>query len=180
MTNEEAIKHGKEQLEIFGGEHREFIKLAIKAIEQQPKLLQALEMEKGAYNALVKDLQCSDCISRDYIIDKIGDVDGLEEYDNSNLFAKHYMNLVKNAPSVQPKTRWIPVSERLPEDYGEYICTMSDDNVQECGFVPSYVKELISGWSTCEANGFKKLDYRDIKAWMPLPQPYKAESEEEE
>lgn len=34
MTNEEAIKHGKEQLEIFGGEHREFIELAIKALEQ--------------------------------------------------------------------------------------------------------------------------------------------------
>jgi len=73
--------------------------------------------------------------------------------------------------------RWIPVSERLPEDYGEYICTMSDDNVQECGFVPSGEKGLISGWSTCEADGFKKLDYRDIKAWMPLPEPYKHEKE---
>lgn len=77
------------------------------------------------------------------------------------------------------QTRWIPVSSgMLPEDYGEYICTMSDDNVQECGFVPSGIKELISGWSTCEADGFKKLDYRDIKAWMPLPEPYKKESEE--
>lgn len=33
MTQQEAIKHGKEQLEIFGGEHGEFIKLAIKALE---------------------------------------------------------------------------------------------------------------------------------------------------
>lgn len=38
MTNDEAIKHGKEQLEIFGGEHREFIEIAIKALEQLPKL----------------------------------------------------------------------------------------------------------------------------------------------
>lgn len=37
MTREEAIEHGKEQLEIFGGEHREFIELAIKALEQEPK-----------------------------------------------------------------------------------------------------------------------------------------------
>lgn len=36
MTREEAIKHGKEQLEIFGGEHREFIEMAIKALEQEP------------------------------------------------------------------------------------------------------------------------------------------------
>ena len=35
MTNEEAINHGKEQLEIFGGEHGEFIKMAIKALESQ-------------------------------------------------------------------------------------------------------------------------------------------------
>lgn len=33
MTREEAITYGKEQLEIFGGLHREFIEMAIKAIE---------------------------------------------------------------------------------------------------------------------------------------------------
>ena len=37
MTREEAIKHGKEQLEVFGGEHREFIDMAIKALEQEPR-----------------------------------------------------------------------------------------------------------------------------------------------
>ena len=35
MTREEAIKHGREQLVIFGGEHREFIEMAIKALEQE-------------------------------------------------------------------------------------------------------------------------------------------------
>ena len=38
MTNKEAINHGKEQLEIFGGEHKEFIELAIKALEQKQKV----------------------------------------------------------------------------------------------------------------------------------------------
>ena len=33
MTREEAIKHGQEQLEVFGGEHRKFIELSIKALE---------------------------------------------------------------------------------------------------------------------------------------------------
>ena len=36
MTKEEAIAHGKEQLEVFGGEHAEFIKLAIKELEKEP------------------------------------------------------------------------------------------------------------------------------------------------
>ena len=38
MTREEAIKHGKEQLEIFGGTHREFIEMSIEALEQEPIL----------------------------------------------------------------------------------------------------------------------------------------------
>lgn len=35
MTREQAIEYGKSQLEVFGGEHREFIELAIKALEQE-------------------------------------------------------------------------------------------------------------------------------------------------
>ncbi len=36
MTIEEAIEYGKEQLEIFGEcEHREFIELALKVLEEQ-------------------------------------------------------------------------------------------------------------------------------------------------
>lgn len=41
MTKEErekAIAYGKEQLEVFGGEHAEFIKLAIEDLEQEPVL----------------------------------------------------------------------------------------------------------------------------------------------
>lgn len=137
--------------------------MAIKALEQQP-ILDKIRAEIDEARFVDKDTKiCRNALAS-----------GLEVA--MQIIDKY---LVKNAPSVQPKTRWIPVSERLPEDYGEYICTMSNDNVQECGFVPSGEKGLIPGWSTCEADGFKKLDYRDIKAWMPLPQPYK-ESEEEE
>ena len=38
MTIEEGIEYGKEQLEIFGGKHAEFIKMAIHALEMQKKL----------------------------------------------------------------------------------------------------------------------------------------------
>ena len=53
MTREEAIAHGKEQLEVFGGEHAEFIKLAIKALEQEPIL----------------DKECEDAVSRQAVLD---------------------------------------------------------------------------------------------------------------
>ena len=38
MTIEEGITYGTEQLEIFGGKHAEFIKMAIHALEMQKKL----------------------------------------------------------------------------------------------------------------------------------------------
>lgn len=34
MTRDEAIAYGKEQLEIFGGQHQEFIRMAIEALEE--------------------------------------------------------------------------------------------------------------------------------------------------
>lgn len=34
MTKDEAIKYGKEQLNVFGGKHAEFIKSVIKLLEQ--------------------------------------------------------------------------------------------------------------------------------------------------
>ena len=53
MTNEEAINHGKEQLEIFGGEHKEFIEVAIKAIEKvetyEKMMDELLEPKYGDY-----------------------------------------------------------------------------------------------------------------------------------
>lgn len=71
------------------------------------------------------------------------------------------------------ESQWIPVSEGLPKEYGEYICTMENGQVQECGFVPENQRGLVDGWSTCEADGHKFLGYADVLAWMPLPDPWK-------
>ena len=45
MTIEEGIAYGKEQLEIFSGEHAEFIKMAIHALEMQKKLAEFSGMD---------------------------------------------------------------------------------------------------------------------------------------
>jgi hypothetical protein len=80
--------------------------------------------------------------------------------------------IVVSQPTIN---NWIPCSERLPEEYGEYICTMENGQVQECGFVPEKQKGLITGWSTCEADGHKFLRNKDVLAWMQLPEPYSEE-----
>ena len=38
MSIDKAIKHGKEQLEIFGGEHKEFIETAIETMRKYQQL----------------------------------------------------------------------------------------------------------------------------------------------
>ena len=45
MAIEEGIEYGKDQLEIFGGKHTEFIKMAIHALEMQKKLAEFSGMD---------------------------------------------------------------------------------------------------------------------------------------
>ena len=48
MTENEAIEHGKEQLNIFGGEHREFIEMSIKTIDILDKIKE--EIKNNAFD----------------------------------------------------------------------------------------------------------------------------------
>lgn len=48
MTYEEAIEHGKWNLDIFGGEHRKFIERSIEALEKQmPKMVVRRVVNRG-------------------------------------------------------------------------------------------------------------------------------------
>ena len=70
------------------------------------------------------------------------------------------------------QTTWIPVSERLPELDVDVLVTDIHGN--------RFVHTLYAGkdgtfyWED-DAGFF--VDFNDVIAWMPLPEPYKAESE---
>ena len=64
------------------------------------------------------------------------------------------------------QTRWIPVSERLPKEMGTYMTTI---DYGEHG--------LVTGQRYYHGEGLRWND-ECVIAWMPLPTPYKAESEE--
>lgn len=62
--------------------------------------------------------------------------------------------------------QWIPCSERLPEEMGTYMTTI---DYGEHG--------LATGQRYYYGRGLKWND-ECVIAWLPLPEPYKAESEE--
>jgi len=69
--------------------------------------------------------------------------------------------------------KWIPVSERLPEDGEEVLCFLDSEEMA--------VLFRRNDWGQDEwvDGGFATGSY-DVVAWMPLPKPYKAESEVQE
>jgi hypothetical protein len=76
-------------------------------------------------------------------------------------------------------SRWIPVSERLPDTDDKVLCWYEYYHWSRGKVLPEYglgryFKET-KAWFGEVAHG---VDVRVI-AWMPLPKPYKAESEKE-
>ena len=82
---------------------------------------------------------------------------------------------------------WIPVEERMPEEYGEYLVTI----VPSAGYL--WAKRIIANFSDLMGIVKKpifytgevgKIDFEDITdmviAWRPLPEPYSPERSEVE
>lgn len=119
-----------------------------------------------AFNMAIKALEqepCEDAVSRKEAI-------RLAEQGQIQGFEWQILKLV-TLPSVAPTQRWIPVSERLPEESITVIGTTKLDDI--------YKTELYDdcGEKKWYANGNFDVP---IVAWMPLPNPYKAEMESEE
>lgn len=106
------------------------------------------------------------------------------EADGSNEFFNFDSPIIQKEREKKEENRWIPTKEKLPEEYGQYICTLKGEydtgEPRECGFVPYGIKELIGGWSTCNADGFVRIDKQDVIAWMPIPTPYSPDGEKGE
>ena len=67
-----------------------------------------------------------------------------------------YKNDIDDAPTIEAEPKWIPCSERLPEETGEYLTTTMYGDVF-CDY-----------WQSCNFNRTEM-----VIAWMPLPEPYK-------
>ena len=83
------------------------------------------------------------------------------------------------AADMEPKKRWIPVMEGLPENYVEVLVT-DGENVGIAALQGFMDDEVV--W--CNAYGMDYIDdpddedYLPITHWMPLPEPPKGEANE--
>lgn len=101
--------------------------------------------------------------------DSINYEGGIEYFEKS-------LEVLDMAIKALDQPRWIPVTEKLPEDDGYYMVTMK---------APFYYKANTYGYITRVAYYIScVMQWHDAKgevvAWMPLPEPYKVESEEKE
>lgn len=75
--------------------------------------------------------------------------------------------ILNELPSAERRGRWIPVTERLPEEEGKCLvcCNGKYHPIEVARF---YIDEDGERYFCCDWN-----DPEDIVAWMPLPEPYK-------
>lgn len=78
---------------------------------------------------------------------------------------------LKELKQLREQTRWIPVNEELPED-GEEVLTCSTVGFIE---IQSLENPYDVYWENQKGDW---TDFDEVIAWMPLLEPYKAESEE--
>lgn len=91
--------------------------------------------------------------------------------------------------SAQPEQRWIPCSERLPEEYGEFLVTMTEKaKAEDLGFDldETYIRKMrynSNGWQLPRhiPSWINEAVKDEVLAWMPLPvqEPYQEESEKD-
>lgn len=97
------------------------------------------------------------------------------------------MNIAKDIIRKHMNDGWIPVEERLPEEYGEYLVTI----VPSAGYL--WAKRIIANFSDLMGIVKKpifytgevgKIDFEDITdmviAWRPLPEPHRPERSNDE
>lgn len=107
--------------------------------------------------------------AKEYLLD---DCDDCPENENGECMTQsHCFEVKRMAIQALERTRWIPVSERLPKEYDLVLVTEKYGLVDTARFVHNDFTEM-DEWIVADDETI------DVIAWMPLPQPYKGESED--
>lgn len=91
----------------------------------------------------------------------------LDGFKHNPLFNEQHFEALDMAISAL-KGEWIPVSERLPKDGQSVLFCDIDEDIMIGYHVKGRPETHFSQNGTYE-------DMKNVFAWMPLPEPYKAE-----
>lgn len=127
--------------------------------------------------AVLRAQPCEDVVSREAVLDALH-VSGrpTKRFD----YVIEVQRDIKALPPVTPKSRWIPVSERLPNEEikpkGHGVCNVLV--TYKWGGVDRVNQVYYAGGKFRDPMDCDKSVNEKVTAWMYLPEPYKAESEE--
>ena len=114
-----------------------------------------------------KMIEPGDCISRQAAIDAIASFLASREGGNGTWWKPVAGTVLERLPSAQPEQRWIPCSERLPDSHGHYLVTTTK---------PQRIDNIFIALAYWEGRWVGYIEGA-VKAWMPLPTPWKGEEE---
>ena len=90
------------------------------------------------------------------------------------LMAKDVNEILEKVPSADRPQGWIPCSERLPSEQGQYLVTFPLCNEEPWVYILSFNKGKF--YETDDEWG--DVEYDDVTAWMPLPKSWKGADDE--
>ena len=97
----------------------------------------------------------------DDLISRQAAVDEIKESFKYGDYLQATIRRLENLPSAEPEQRWIPVTERLPKENGDYLVTGRHGAVNKRKYEDG---RWYGNWS--------------VIAWMPLPEPWEGEDDE--
>lgn len=94
---------------------------------------------------------------------------------------KTTIDACKGAIELLEQTRWIPVSDRLPEEFQRVLVTIVNYKGDKVVRVAEYYNRKGVGVFQIKENHEQwEVGEEGLLAWTTLPEPYKTEREEEE
>ena len=84
------------------------------------------------------------------------------------------VDMIGDAPTIEPEPHWIPCSKALPKTNGVYVVTRNISDGFECrNITDACYFDGTNTWHDDTRVNHSREYLTDVIAWMPLPEPYR-------